>query len=60
MMNDPFSVEKADRELLILPRGAHGDRNWFADKHAPSAKQEDNFERFLDSEMVDVVRSLIG
>ena len=26
MMNDAFCVEKAYREFLILPRGAHGDR----------------------------------
>src|SRR5271165_5966522 len=60
-MKDALGVEEPDGELLILPRSAHCDRNRLVNEHAPAAKTENDFERFLHSELIEiVVHSIFG
>jgi hypothetical protein len=58
-MKDAFGEKEPDRKFLIQSRGAHGDRNRFAYQSLSSAKPENNFERFLDGEVVNVGGGLI-
>ena len=59
VMKDTLRVKEADRELSVLPRRAHRDGDRFAHQGCPPPKTEDNFERFLHGEVIDVVRRLL-
>src|SRR5271166_5502107 len=61
MMKDALGVEEPDGELLVLPRSAHRDRNRLVHEQAPAAKTENDFERFLHSELIEIaVHSIFG